>query len=272
MENPPIIINNDRSEVLKSIAKIDDGKRIILLLDENSLIEETAIEVLKNINLKNETMADLTSIVSIDNDEIQLVTFKLGAEEFAVGIEEVQEINRVDEITAIPQSQAYIDGVMNLRGNVIPVINLRKRFGLEFKEHDEASRVIIVTILNKQTGLIVDSVSEVLRIPSKNIESTPDLMAQDTKTSFLKGVGKSKETGKMLLLISIDKILSSEEQKELIATTKTISKKVISEKTDVVNIEINDSETKIEISESKDSEIKDVENPKKKINPLKKSR
>ncbi len=272
MENPPIIINNDRSEVLKSIAKIDDGKRIILLLDENSLIEETAIEVLKNINLKNETMADLTSIVSIDNDEIQLVTFKLGAEEFAVGIEEVQEINRVDEITAIPQSQVYIDGVMNLRGNVIPVINLRKRFGLEFKEHDEASRVIIVTILNKQTGLIVDSVSEVLRIPSKNIESTPDLMAQDTKTSFLKGVGKSKETGKMLLLISIDKILSSEEQKELIATTKTISKKVISEKTDVVNIEVNDSETKIEISENKDSENKDVENPKKKINPLKKSR
>ena len=276
MENPPSIINNNQTEVLKSIAKLDEGKRIILLLDENALIEDTVIENLKNLNQNNDTMAEITATESNDNDEIQLVTFKLGDEEFAVGIEEVQEINRVDAITAVPQSQEYIDGVMNLRGNVIPVINLRKRFGLELKEHDEASRVIIVTILNKQTGLIVDSVSEVLRIPSKNIEKTPDLMAQDTKTSFLKGVGKSKDAGKMLLLISVDKILSSEEQKELIATTTTISKKATTEKIvvedenteELKENEVNETNSNSETSENKNLE----ETPKKKTNPLKKSR
>ena len=231
MENPPVILNKDKPEVLKSIAKLENGKRIILLLDEDALIVQSEVEALKNIQTNTDTMADIQTN-EVVNDEIQLVSFKLGNEEFAIGIEEVQEINRVDIITSVPQAVDYIDGVMNLRGNVIPVINLRKRFGLTEKEYDETTRVIIVTILNKQTGLIVDSVSEVLRLPARNIESTPDIMSNDAKTSFLKGVGKSKDTGKMLLLISTDKILSTVELKDFIKTTDKISDKTSDKKKD----------------------------------------
>jgi purine-binding chemotaxis protein CheW len=154
------------------------------------------------------------------DDEIQIVTFKLGHEEFGIKIEQVQEINRVDKITSVPQAQSFIEGVMNLRGNVIPIIDLRKRFELEVKQHDEATRVIIVTIMGKLTGLIVDSVSEVLRLAKSTIERTPEIIRSKTGTEFLKGVCKIEKDNRMILLMSVDKILSSEEQSQLETTTE----------------------------------------------------
>ena len=97
---------------------------------------------------------------------LQLVTFKLDNEEYAVDILKVQEINRLKEFTRVPNSPPYVEGVINLRGKVIPVVNLRKRFGFAGKEYDEWSRIMIMDIHGIRLGLVVDSVSEVLRIPS----------------------------------------------------------------------------------------------------------
>ena len=97
---------------------------------------------------------------------MQLVSFKLGSEEFGIDILKVQEINRIVEITHVPKSPDFVEGIINLRGKVIPIIDLRKKFGLEQKEYTKNTRIIVIELEGGRiTGFIVDSVSEVLRIP-----------------------------------------------------------------------------------------------------------
>jgi purine-binding chemotaxis protein CheW len=214
LENPPTILSSEKSEALKSIVKIDEGKRIILLLNEKRVITNQRIqeltEIENEVNIKTEEVNMSAEMSSAD--EIQVVTFRLGKEEFGIGIEEVQEINRLNKITSVPQTQSFIEGVMNLRGNVIPVIELKKRFGMPLKEYDESTRVIIITIMGKLTGLIVDSVSEVLRLSKDTIEPAPRIIKTKTETEFLKGVCKLDKANRMILLLAVDKILTFEEQ------------------------------------------------------------
>lgn len=137
-------------------------------------------------------------------DVLQLVTFTLDKEEYAVNILNVQEINRITEITKVPNAPDYVEGVINLRGKVIPVINLRKKFFLYSKDTDESSRVIIMDIKGITYGLIVDSVSEVLRIPSDIVEPPPP-MAASQNSMFIKGIAKLEN--RLIILIDIDKLL-----------------------------------------------------------------
>jgi purine-binding chemotaxis protein CheW len=135
---------------------------------------------------------------------LQLVTFTLRNEEYAVDILNVQEINRITEITQVPNSPPYVEGVINLRGKVMPVINLRKKFGLEDKETDDTSRIIIMDIKGVTNGLVVDSVSEVLRIPTDIVEPPPP-MSSDMDSKFIKGVAKLEN--RLIILIDIDELL-----------------------------------------------------------------
>ncbi len=143
-----------------------------------------------------------TSIVG--EQIMQLVTFTLKNEEYAVDILNVQEINRIVEITRVPNSPDYVEGVINLRGKVIPVINLRKKFGYEEKDTDETSRIIIMDIKGITNGLIVDSVSEVLRIPSNVVEPPPP-MSSDLSSMYIKGIAKLEN--RLIILIDIDKLM-----------------------------------------------------------------
>ena len=140
---------------------------------------------------------------------LQLVTFTLRNEEYAVDILNVQEINRITEITQVPNSPSYVEGVINLRGKVMPVINLRKKFGLEDKETDETSRIIIMDIKGVTNGLVVDSVSEVLRIPTDIVEPPPP-MSSDMDSKFIKGVAKLEN--RLIILIDIDELLGESAQ------------------------------------------------------------
>lgn len=135
---------------------------------------------------------------------LQLVTFGLGNEEYAVDILKVQEINRMVEITTVPNSPAYVEGVINLRGKVIPVVNLRTKFGLSQKENDEQSRIVILDIQGITTGLIVDSVSEVLRISTDIVEPAPQMTAA-VNTDFIKGIAKLEN--RLIVLLDIDRLL-----------------------------------------------------------------
>lgn len=135
---------------------------------------------------------------------LQLVTFKLGNEEYGIDILKVQEINRMTEITTMPKSAFYVEGVINLRGKVIPVVNLRKRFGLEMKELDSQSRIIVVDA-GSTIGLIVDSVSEVIRIPSDTIEPPPPITG-GIGSEYVRGIVKLKD--RLIILLDIDRLLS----------------------------------------------------------------
>lgn len=140
---------------------------------------------------------------------LQMVSFNLGDEEFGLDILMVQEINRMLNITKVPKSPEFVEGVINLRGRVIPIINLRKRFNMPDKEHDKQTRIVVVTIENKIVGLVVDAVSEVLRLPADTIEPPPP-MVSGIESEYIKGVGKLDN--KLLILLDLDKLLSQKER------------------------------------------------------------
>lgn len=143
---------------------------------------------------------------------LQLVGFLIGSEEFAVDILKVQEINRITQITKVPNSPEFIEGVINLRGKVIPILDLRIRMGMAKREHDSRTRIIVVEVEQKTIGFIVDEVTEVLRIPKNVIENPPDLVS-NSKSEFITGVGKLED--RLLILLDLDKIISLEEGKAL---------------------------------------------------------
>jgi len=140
----------------------------------------------------------------ITEDVIQVVAFQLGNEEYAVDILNVQEINRLLNITRVPRSPAYIDGVVNLRGNIIPVINLHKKFNLEKIGDDEDTRIIVFQFDDVKAGIIVDKVSEVLHLNLNNIEETAKVY-NSIDADIIKGVAKVGD--RLLILLDLQKLL-----------------------------------------------------------------
>ena len=147
-----------------------------------------------------------------DADLLQMVTFNIGGEEFGVEILTVQEIIRMMQITRVPKAPDFVEGVINLRGKVIPVIDLRKRFGMDSRGHDKNTRIVVVEINKMIVGFIVDSVSEVLRIPADTVEPPPPVVA-GLDSEYISGVGKLED--RLLILLDLDRLLSREEQKVL---------------------------------------------------------
>ena len=143
-----------------------------------------------------------------DDELLQLVTFSIGEEEFGVNILKVQEIIRTMDITKVPRAPAFVEGVINLRGKVIPIIDLRKRFGLFSKPEDKDTRIIVIEINNIIVGFVVDAVSEVLRIPAGTVEPPPPVVA-GVESDYINGVGKLKD--RLLIMLDLDRILSSED-------------------------------------------------------------
>lgn len=149
----------------------------------------------------------------LDSKEVlQLVTFRLGNEEFSLDILKVQEIIRHMNLTRVPKTPDFVDGVINLRGRVIPVLDLRKRFGLPKDENTNETRIIVVDVDNRTVGLKVDAVSEVLRLPADTVEPPPAIIT-GVESDYIKGVGKLD--GRLLILLDVAKILSCTERDAL---------------------------------------------------------
>ncbi len=144
-----------------------------------------------------------------DDDLLQLVTFSIGSEEFGVDILKVIEIIRTMEITKVPKAPAFVEGVINLRGLVIPIIDLRRRFGLAEKAGDSDTRIIVIEINGMSVGFVVDSVSEVLRIPANTVEPAPPVVA-GVDSDYISGVGKVED-----ILLDLDKLLSADDLESL---------------------------------------------------------
>jgi len=141
-------------------------------------------------------------------DVMQLVSFDVGGEEFGLEILRVQEIIRIQQLTRVPNSPTFVHGVINLRGKVIPVISLRKCLGLEDRPHDKQTRIVVVEVNGNVLGFIVDSVSEVLRIPAETIEPPPRL--GKVEREYVSGVGRLDD--RLLILLDLDRLMSDADQ------------------------------------------------------------
>ncbi|MDD4733005.1 MAG: chemotaxis protein CheW [Desulfovibrio sp.] len=143
---------------------------------------------------------------------IQLVTFRIGEEEFGVDILAVQEIIRTMAITKVPKAPNFVEGVINLRGKVIPIVDLRRRFGMEDRAGDKHNRIIVIETGNIIVGFMVDSVSEVLRIPASTIEAPPAVVS-GLESDYIDGVGKLDD--RLLIMLDLDRLLSGQEKEAL---------------------------------------------------------
>ena len=155
--------------------------------------------------------------------DLQVVGFRIGNETFGVRIGSVREIVRVPEITAVPSAPEIVEGVINLRGKIIPVMDLRKRFGQSEIQPDKKNRILVVELEGKLVGLIVNAASEVLKIAPSDIEAPGNLFSEG-ESSYVTGVGKLK--GRLIILLDIAKLLHRpefkrfEEAAELVGAAK----------------------------------------------------
>lgn len=151
--------------------------------------------------------------------DLQVVGFRIGNEMYGVRIGAVREIVRVPEITTVPSAPDIIEGVINLRGKIIPVMDLRKRFGLTEIVQDKRNRILVVELEGKLIGLIVNAASEVLKIPPSDIEAPSSVFAEG-ESSYVTGVGKLK--GRLIILLDINKLLHRPEFKRLEEAAETV--------------------------------------------------
>jgi purine-binding chemotaxis protein CheW len=153
--------------------------------------------------------------VAVTGDERQLVVFQLGAELYGVEISRVHEIIRLQSVTKVPRAPAFVEGVINLRGKVIPVVDLRRRFGLPTAEHTRASRIVVVELGDQVVGIIVDGVSEVLRVNTATVEP-PSPVVAGIDSEYLHGIAKL--TDRLVILLDLDRVLAREERRALDAS------------------------------------------------------
>ena len=163
-------------------------------------------------------MQEETTNNSQATDQLQLVSFTVGEELFAVDILSVQEINRMMSLTKVPQSIEGIEGVINLRGRIIPVLDLRVQFGLIPTDLDENSRIIVVEVQGNTIGFIVDSVQRVLLINQSIVESAPP-MTTSIDASYVEGMAKLDDD--LLILLNLDNLLSQESLNKLSSMQKS---------------------------------------------------
>lgn len=137
---------------------------------------------------------------------VQLIVFSIGREEYGLEIEKVQEVIRMKTIKKLPRAPQFILGVMNLRGNIIPIVGLREKFNLEPLEYNEFTRIIVVNHKSKLIGMVVDEVNRVVTVPVENIEGNPDMVTDRTR-ALVRGVAKLDD--QVIILVELDYLLYS---------------------------------------------------------------
>ena len=151
----------------------------------------------------------MTTVSDNVSEERQLVVFDLASEAYGVDIGAVREIIRLQEITRVPSTPEFVEGIINLRGKVIPVVDLRRRFGLPIGEQTKESRIVVVDIGGRDTGVMVDAVAEVLRIASSSVEPTSSVITT-SDSGYLLGIAKVED--RLIILLDLESVLSEEEK------------------------------------------------------------
>ncbi len=143
---------------------------------------------------------------SVTKSEMKVIIFQLKDEEYAIEVDHVQSIERMQPVTRIPRTESYVTGVMNLRGVITPIVNLRTRFGIEEKEFDNSTRILVIKKDQVEIGFIVDGANDVLDIPLASIEPTPEVVGE-VEVEYLRGVVKLDN--RLVTLLELDSIMKS---------------------------------------------------------------
>jgi len=219
-EVPALLAGDQGGSELDAIIRLDDGKRMISVLAADRMIDKDAVREVREEAAERQQEGDAMdgsqdAAAAGDRDAgNQLVVFRLGPDEFATRIEEVREITRrPDELTTVPHSPDFIEGVINLRGQVLPVINLRRRFGLAETERDSRERILVLRINGMDTGVLVDGVSEVLKVAEGAIQPTPRL--SEYQKRLLGEMVKLTDQKRLILILDPNELVSQQEMNQL---------------------------------------------------------
>jgi purine-binding chemotaxis protein CheW len=206
---PALLAKDQEFNDVQSICRLQDGKRLVSILSAERMFNVNELrKIIEHHEDKAMAEADNTQASSSTgaDDEEQVVVFRLIDEEYGVPIEAVQEIVRVpDELTRVPKTADFIEGVVNLRGVILPVVDQRRRFGLPDLARNDRQRIMVFMIHGARTGFIVDSVSEVMRIPGKFVGPAPDL--SDEQAKLIRRVANIEGQKRMIMLLEVSELL-----------------------------------------------------------------
>ncbi|GLC87379.1 chemotaxis protein CheW [Lysinibacillus piscis] len=142
---------------------------------------------------------------AVEQESIKVIVFQLADKEYAIPVSHVQGIEKLMHITRVPKTPHYVKGVINLRGVVTPIVDLRERFGLPISDHEETTRIIIISLEDMEVGFVVDSANDVLDIPANAIEPQPEVVGS-LEEAFISGVAKIDR--RLLILLHLEKVLN----------------------------------------------------------------
>lgn len=211
---PSILFKDEKKSEITEICRLNEGRRLVSIISVSNLFKHKDIKEALDSLMTEQNEEQSKESEEIMEEEEQFVIFNLDEQEYAVPIESVQEIVRVpEELTHVPKTPDFVEGVINLRGNVLPVIDLRKRFDIQEKQRDEHQRIMVFVIDNVSVGFIVDSVSEVLKIPKSAIQKSPELSPEQAK--LFNRVANLEKQGRIIQIVEPKELLNREELKEL---------------------------------------------------------
>jgi purine-binding chemotaxis protein CheW len=211
----PSILSRDGAENrISCVCRLDDGKRLVSVLSSQALFQHKAVQAAMDASTRSAageaTGAEQQDGVERDEDEKKLVVFLLADQEYGVMVESVREIIRVpEEMSRVPKTAEFIEGMVNLRGSVLPVLDMRLRFGMERTDRADRQRILVFSEGGTSTGFIVDSVSEVLRLTRAVIEDAPRL--SDDQARIMGRVANLREQKRMIQILEVRELVSAEE-------------------------------------------------------------
>ena len=216
IDTTPAVISSYGREI-RGIARLNHGTRLILMLDETLLLSGDEMEAIAKI--QEERGQEEQQVEKVAVKERQFVVFSVEGDEFGITIDKVREIFKPDEITPVPKAPAFIKGVTNLRGNIIPVVDVKERFGVAADMEESGTqpqetapgKILVTLVKDTKIGLLVDSVQEVLRIPENQVEDAPSLVLSNADAGYLEGIAKLENGKRIILLLTLDEIMSKKE-------------------------------------------------------------
>lgn len=217
------------TDLLSGLIKDVGGHAMIMVLDFAKLIAQEFSEiaaVAKNSDLTT-ARADGTEADDDDGgDELQLVSFEVADQEYAMAIEDVQEIVQIpEEIIHVPHSESHVMGVMTLRNRLLPLVNLRRMFDLPDRENDDHSRIVVVSLGSSSVGVVMDSVNEVLRVAKSDVDAMPGLLARDGDLADITEICRLNNGKRLVSIISANNLFRHSTVKEALTTVETMQEK-----------------------------------------------
>jgi len=199
--------NMQNSRIIKGIYNLNNGHRLIMMLEPQELISLEEVLGIINADQKKPEKDEALASGKVDNND-EYVVFRLDGEEYGIRIQNVQEINRINYITHLPGAPDFIAGMVDLRGEIIPILNLRKRFDLQELDAYNGSRFIVVEFGNKKIGILVDLVTGVMRFSGDKLETVPETLKESCSDSYIEKIAKLNDGKRVVMILNLSTILS----------------------------------------------------------------